>query len=233
MDPTVTLRRLTQQILSEARGDLTETTAGGLVTWYEQEAAKNEATVPDWYTVAFRRELVASVEKLLPSERVIRQFIAEFWRDRHWQLTQSFAGVETNPRHPDERLLNYSILAQELRDLVRAAYGEMRDSEENRGETYELCQKLAEWLFSIPGWNAYEIPDYFAETPIGAIWWLALNWAQGQELVTLAEASKLSGVPVSTLSSRVERGALQAFIDPRAPSRQGRTLVRKSDVVKK
>ena len=101
--------------------------------------------------------------------------------------------------------------------------------EEDAGEMREVCQSMAEWLFAIPGINSYEIPDQWADTDMGALWWQALLRSQGDELVTIAMAAKISGRSVQAISSRVDRGTLQSFTDTLAPNRQGKRLVRMSD----
>lgn len=162
------------------------------------------------------------------TEETISTFLTEFWRDRTWQLEQTVIGVQIS--YPGEALYT-SVLAQELHDLARAANGQMAATEDNRGEMHELCQKLAEWLFAAPvGTNHYEIPDYFADTPLGFLWWKALLWAEGDELVTIADAAKIAGVTPQAISQRVDRGTLRSFTDPTAPQRQARRLVRRRDV---
>lgn len=64
-----------------------------------------------------------------------------------------------------------------------------------------------------------------------AEWAAALIWTEGDDLITQAEAAQLTGLSASTISSRIDRGQLRAYIDPTAASRQGRRLVRRRDVV--
>lgn len=97
-------------------------------------------------------------------------------------------------------------------------------------EMRALAEKLAQQLFAVPGTDRYEVPVAWAGTPMGALWWRAVIRSQGDELITLAEAARLAGVSVQAISQRIERGKLQAFVDPLAPARQGRKLVRRSDV---
>lgn len=99
------------------------------------------------------------------------------------------------------------------------------------GAMRDICQALAEWLFAIPGASAYGVPDEWADTPLGALWWRALLRSEGDALITLREAADLSGLALSALSQRVTRGSLRAWIDPGANVRQGRRLVRRSDVL--
>lgn len=174
------------------------------------------------------------METTLPAETetIIRQFLNQFWEDRCWQIEQTVLGATITPRHPGETLYQ-SGLAINLRDMARAALGQRERNDVTVSETRDICQQLAEWLFAAPsGTYTYDIPDGFADTPIGGLWWSALLWCQGDELITVAEAAKLAGVTVQAISQRIERGTLRAFTDPTAPERQGRRLVRRSDVTR-
>ena len=113
-----------------------------------------------------------------------------------------------------------------------ALYGAgVRD--EDAGEMREICQSFAEWLFAIPGSYQYEIPDGWANTDMGALWWQALLRTQGDDLVTIAQAAEIAGVTVQAMSQRVTRGKIRSFIDPLAGRHQGRRLVRRSDIARK
>lgn len=50
------------------------------------------------------------------------------------------------------------------------------------------------------------------------------------DLITLSEAAELMGVTVQAIDQRVNRLALAVYIDRSAPQRQGRRLVRRSEV---
>ena len=161
-------------------------------------------------------------------EATVRDFTAAFVESRAWQLGQIVPGldaaiVEAAP------LGDLSATMQPRDWLKMALYGAgLVDADP--GEMHDVCQSLAEWLFAIPGESAYAIPAAWADTPMGSMWWAALVRAEGDALVTVAEAAALAGVSIKTLSKRIDRGALRAYVDPSAPQRQGRRLVRRSDV---
>lgn len=166
---------------------------------------------------------------------VVAAFASEFWRERAWQLEQmlldaQFAlNVVTAP-HGDEWFTR-GMEPQSWLLMARAGLGLVEPTDANRAEVREVCQSLAEWLFAIPGASmVYAIPDSWYESEMGALWAAALLWCEGDELITQAEAARLSGLSASTIASRIDRGQLQSFIDPAAPSRQGRRLVRRRDV---
>jgi len=97
-----------------------------------------------------------------------------------------------------------------------------------------LTQTMASTLFKAPGLDTYTIPEAWADTPIGRLWWCAVVRMEGNELMTLAEASQLSGISLPALSNRLTAGTLKAYINPMAPNpRKGRTLVKRSDVLRK
>ena len=169
----------------------------------------------------------------MDTEQIIRQFLDAFWQDRCWQIEQTVLGAQITPRHPGETLYQ-SGLAINLRDMARAATGDMPRNEVTVSEVRDVCQQLAEWLFAAPGTAyTYHIPDDFADSDIGALWWQALLWCEGDELVTIAEAARLAGVSEQAISQRIQRGSLRGYTDPNAPERQGRKRVRRSDVMRR
>lgn len=173
--------------------------------------------------------------------RIVKEFTLEYL-NRHllWQLGQIVPGAD-NPApnvgevlrrlhsEPPAEALRFTLEPQEW--LQMALYGAGL-VEVDAGEIHEVCQGMAESLFAIPGHNAYQIPSQWAETEMGALWWAALIRAQGDELVTIAEAARIAGVSVQAISQRIDRGTLEAFVDPFSTGeRQGRRLVRRSDIV--
>lgn len=178
-------------------------------------------------------------EKRSEIERIVKEFTIEYI-SRHllWQLGQIVPGADDVPAamaalvrlHGDEPdALTYTMEPQEW--LTMALYGAGVVDADN-AEVHEICQQMAEWLFAIPGIYSYQIPDQWADTPMGALWWRAIVRAEGDELITLTEAAALAGVTVQAISQRIERGTLDAFVDPLAKERQGKRLVRRGDVVK-
>jgi hypothetical protein len=161
----------------------------------------------------------------MDTEQIIRDFLDNFWQDRCWQIEQTVLGATITPRHPGETLYQ-SGLAINLRDMARAATGDTPRNEQTIGEIRDICQQLAEYLFAAPGTSyTYHIPDEFSETPIGALWWRALLWCEGDELITIAEAARLAGVTEAAIG---QSKRIRKFVDPTAPARQGRRLVRRT-----
>lgn len=164
----------------------------------------------------------------MDTEPIIRDFLDNFWQDRCWQIEQTVLGVTITPRHPGETLYQ-SGLAINLRDMARAAVGDMPRNDMAISEVRDICQQLAEYLFAAPGTSyTYHIPDEFSETPIGALWWRALLWTEGDELITIAEAARLAGVTEAAIG---QSKRIRKFVDPTAPARQGRRLVRRSEAL--
>lgn len=164
---------------------------------------------------------------------VVKKFTAAFIESRIWQLGQTIPGIEgaifeTASPQAIAGDLHHTMQPQEW--LRMALYGACL-ADDDAGEIHDICQELAEWLFAAPGEATYSISDDWAETPMGALWWGALVRAEGDELITLAEAAAMAGVSTQAISQRVSRGALRAYIDPSAAARQGRRLVRRSDIM--
>ena len=172
------------------------------------------------------------------AREVVANFAQALWEDRSRQLSQMLAGADINHflmergvRVPfREEWLERGMEPQEWLLMARAGLGLVEPSNDNRAYVREIVQSLAEWLFATPGSYAYEIPASWYETPMGALWGAALVWTEGDELITLKEAAELAGVSLPTISIRVSRGTLRAFVNPLAPAHQGRRLVRRSDV---
>lgn len=163
-------------------------------------------------------------------QTAITEFLRTYYEERKFGVEQDF--MQTCLPILDDVQLARSPLGQELAIMALAAAGQIdRADAETADEVYECCQSMAERMFAAPGMPAfYDIPNAFWETPIGDIVARAMMWYERDELITLAEAAKLAGVALTTLTNRIERGALRAYTDPDAHERQGRRLVRRSDV---
>lgn len=172
-------------------------------------------------------------ERSLEVRKIVAEFAQQFYSQLSWQASQMVAGAElphtSGDHHIDgEWLIGHGLEPQEW--LYMARVGAHLVEEFDASYVYEICQGMAEWLFAIPGMGAYSIPDEWADTPMGALWWAAYIRINGDELVSIADAAKLAGVSVQAISQRIDRGTLKAFIDPLAGERQGRRLVRKGDI---
>lgn len=176
-------------------------------------------------------------EKRAEIVRIVTDFTKEYIERRLlWQAGQIVPGADVNERltlaynrlfsEPLEEAIKYTMEPQQWLEMALFGAGVI---DANADEMREVCQSLAEWLFAIPGSYHYEIPDFWAETPLGALWWQAIIRSEGDELVTIAEAAKIAGRSVQAISARVDRGTMRSFTDPFAHDRQGRRLVRMSD----
>ncbi len=170
--------------------------------------------------------------------RIVREFTFRYIQDKLlWLLGQIVPGADEVPAvraalvalasgSPDA--LSYTMEPQEW--LTMALYG-AGAIDADAGEMQEICQGMAEWLFALPHHSNYDIPAVWVETEMGALWWQAAIRAQGDELITIAEAAELAGVTTQAMSQRVVRGKLKGYTNPLANERQGRQLVRCSDIV--
>ena len=94
-----------------------------------------------------------------------------------------------------------------------------------------IADSIGMMLFAIPGQDTYHVPDAWADTRMGTLWWSAVIRAQGDALITLAEASRISGMSLTALHGRITRGALRVWTNPDAVNiRNGRSLVRRVDL---
>lgn len=176
-------------------------------------------------------------EKRAEVVRIVIEFTKEYIEQRLiWQAGQTVPGADQNERlthaynrlysDPPEEAIRYTMEPQQWLEMALFGAGLL---DTDRGEMRDVCQSLAEWMFSIPGSYHYEIPGFWADTPMGALWWQAFIRSEGDELVTIAMAAKIAGRSVQAISARVDRGTMRSFTDPLAPDRQGKRLVRMSD----
>lgn len=174
-------------------------------------------------------------EKLQSVTRIVAEFAVAYWRDMQHRAGQYIPGMDMKMEPGEgiyltpENIFQYTMEPQEW--LVMAKYGAGL-IEADSGYIYEICQGVAEWLFSLPNESLYHIPDFFYGTEFGALWAAAFIRVQGDELITITQAAELAGVSVQAISARIDRGTLRAYTDPFAPNpRQGRRLVKRGDVV--
>jgi hypothetical protein len=159
------------------------------------------------------------------------EFLREYWQGRRWEMEQEF-GLYDLPHMADEDLVA-TMIAEKLAQIAHAAAGDYdRGNEDLAGEVYECCQTLAEHLFAVPGLgSSYTIPKTFWDAPLGQMIAVAFIWVEHDQLITIGEAARLAGTSISTISSRVARGALRSYPDPNAPNPQkARRLVRRNDI---
>lgn len=171
-------------------------------------------------------------EKRAYARQTVFEFTLQFWQDIGYHVGQIVPGAEVPHLSYDiDEFFKTTMEPQEW--LTMALYGLGLAPNEDPGEMYEICQSLAEWMFSIPGMSTYHIPDVWYDSPMGVLWAAAFIRVQGDELISLAEASEISGASIKSLAGRVDRGTLKSYTNPDAHARQGKRLVRKSDILPK
>lgn len=169
------------------------------------------------------------------TEEIVRNFTNQFWQDLCRKAGQMVPGADMDldaklPADAWSNPFRYMMEPQEWLEMARYGAGEI---DGDPAYIYEICQGLAEWLFSIPVSSQYEIPAYWYETDMGALWASAFIRSQGDELITITEAAELAGVSQQAISARIDRGTLRSYVDPNEPNPQrGRRKVRKSDIVR-
>lgn len=163
------------------------------------------------------------------TEQIIKEFLQAWYSDLSWQVSQTVLDAGLPPLSTDQ--LYDQLLGLDLQVLGSAVDGALPRMPDNTDEVIGICQKLLEWMFARPGMGAeYSIPAAYWETPIG---WLSLRaylWAEGDELITVTEAARLLGKPLSTVASMVKRGNLTGYVDPAEPNPRKRTRVSRNQV---
>ncbi len=155
-------------------------------------------------------------------------FLRSYWEERQSEIERHI-GLRDLPILEDADLLS-TPLADKLARIAQAATGEV-----DRADTdlvHDSLQAVLESLFVAPELAGYTIPADFWQTPAGQMIAQAMIWLEGDELITLTEAARLSGIKLATLVARADRGKLRSYPDPQAANLQrGGRLVRRSDVI--
>lgn len=163
------------------------------------------------------------------TEQVIKQFLVGWWGDLSWQVRETMLGVEIPPQ--TDKALYDSGFGLVLRQMANAAEGQAPDTDQERGEVYECCQQVAEWMWARPGMpSSYQIPPAFWQSDIGNLCLRALVWAQQDELIRPSEAARMLGCDPSSVSQYLARGKLTRYEDNSEFNHQRRTRLRRSEV---
>jgi len=133
------------------------------------------------------------------AERIIKEFLVEWWSDLSWKAQETVLGTQLPYAEPDN--LYNNGLGWTLQEIAKAAEGQLERNDVTCMETLDACQQICEWMFARPAmFSAYDIPSDFWATPIGDIVLRAHIWARGDELITISRAKEISGRSLSHLS---------------------------------
>ena len=167
------------------------------------------------------------------NEKIIKDFLQDWYQSLIWQSSQTVLGAEL-PLKTADQLYNDSF-GFDLRVIGDAAEKTPDQwTQETAEEALDSVQKVCEWMFSRPRMGAeYKIPAEFWATPIGWLCLTAYMWAHQDRLITISEAAELLHRPISTIASRVERGALTAYIDPNETNPRRQTRISLAEISKK
>jgi hypothetical protein len=159
----------------------------------------------------------------------ITRFLAQYGEWLEYQLQA------LEPAHD----LAETGLARQLAFIAQAAAGDLQhyagDDEDPLEEQIlsDVADLLAR-LYHVPGIGTtddVDVPAAFWDHPLGQMCARALLWALEGKLITLQEAADTAWVTVQAVSQAVATGRLAGYIDPDATQRQGRTLVKRTDVL--
>jgi len=166
------------------------------------------------------------------AEQLINQVINRVTDHLRWKFLNAL--YFAHPELPIEpHPLQQSPLHEIITTLVKVANGKTEG--QNPGEVMEMCQDIAETLYSVPLENAYTIPPHFWETDMGQVILRAQIWASGDELITISDAAELVHGE-NTQNNRmkiqraIKRGDLTAYVDKAEPNPQRSTRVSKREV---
>ena len=164
------------------------------------------------------------------AEEAIKVFLIEWWNDLSWKVRETVAGEQIRIMEVDE--LYGQLFGHTLQEIAAAAEGLLPDNDDTRGEILEACQQVCEWMWARPAMPAsYSIPNAWWESDLGFIVLQAHFWAMQDELITLTQASALTGRSLSGLGAMVDRGKITGYRDPGEPNSRRRTRVSKREIM--
>jgi len=169
------------------------------------------------------------VQIIAPYNEVVLKFLHAYFDDEIRKLRDHF-GIELKESdwpNADDDYLRLRI-AESLEPIARVAAGDTRGLD--RSKIYGHVQGLLEKLFSVPGEGSIEIPNAFWQSPFGSMVMIAYVWCQGDRLITITEASDLSGKSIKSISQFVVRGKLRSYPDMSEPNPRRRMRVLKSEI---
>lgn len=178
-------------------------------------------------------ELIAEMERtpMSEEEKEARMVVCDFFRQYLNHVVRTFNLITTGTpstamwiMDDDTALAAYAAPAKWLRIALYGAGLAEDDAEAIK----ELSIEMLEAIFLLPGFPYPDIPQSWYETRIGFLVAKAQVRALGDELITIADASRISGLSIQAIAQRIKSGKLDAYTDERAASRQGRRLVRRS-----
>lgn len=160
--------------------------------------------------------------------RVIDRYLEQEWKEIT-DVTSHYFGVQWTGPAPSPNDLLTSPLGQVLAGIARCAVDQMLPNDP-LGWIEDGIESVKHLLFMPVTLDTYEIPDRFWTTGLGEMLALATKRINGDNLVTIAEASRMLRVKTEYISSKIRAGRLQKFFNPNAPQNQGRWLVSRQEV---
>ena len=162
------------------------------------------------------------------AEKEIRALLTAWWAAINQQLSAVTGNaVQIGAEAPLDTLLT-SEVGQRLARIAAASEGQVGWSAEAASAVLADCSAFEAWLTQAP--VAHRTPEEFWNTPVGYMVLRARLWAEQDRLISLKEASELSGLSLSSLSQRISRGQMQFYRDPFEPNSQRARRIRLTDL---
>lgn len=167
------------------------------------------------------------------NEAIIKAFLLDWQNQLRWRINET---VITIGLHLERKLnldaenLYTQPFGYLLRRIAAAAEGEIPQTPENQDEIYKAGETLHKLLFDVPGMPAMDAPAEWWMTPMGNLALRAYYWATGDELITVTQASQITGYSLSYLSQLISRRKLTGYPDPNEPNPTRRTRLSRREV---
>ena len=158
-------------------------------------------------------------------KKPIQDFLDGLYRHNMWWLAQSW-GYDAPKTVLGPQQLLQTLIAERLATIARYAAGEDLPAP----YVADSIQGVLEHLFGQVPDLPLIIPSQFWQTPVGWMILQAQLRLEGDELLTLTQASEQTGIPVKRLSGMIREGRLRAVKDPNAKNPRHATRVFRSEI---
>jgi len=170
-------------------------------------------------------------------EKIAKETVQAVMSHADWKMLQQLYFVP--PQLPIEpHPARQSPLTEQITALCKVANGEVdRATADDHfvGEVYEICQSLAETLWSQPLSYHYTIPPQFWESDLGQVMMQAQAWARRDTLITISEAARMlygESTPATNMriSRLLDKQELTRYHSADEPNPQHRARVSKAEI---
>lgn len=151
------------------------------------------------------------------AEKAIKTLLESWWAAVNEQIDAATGAAVRIGEAPMD-ILFASEVGQRMVRIAQAAEGLLEWDPDTAWRIFEDCNDTEKWLTKTP--IIQKTPQEFWSTPVGFMLLCARVWAEHDRLISLREASEMSGLSLSALSQQISRGKIHGYLDPEEPNPQ-------------